>query len=103
MRKQIFTLLMAGVFAMLSLTTIATAESVKWKLANPWPAKHPATAAIQKMLDEVRTKTNGTVDIEMLFLQSVGYKQGDLLRVLKQDVAQMSLFVPYYVSSDAPL
>ncbi len=103
MRKQIATFVLAGVFALFSLTSMAVAESVKWKLANPWPDKHPATTAMLKMLDDVRAKTNGSVDIEIMFLGSVGYKQGDLLRVLKQDVAQMSLFVPYYVSRDAPL
>ena len=103
MKKQITSIFLASVFALFSLTATAGAESVKWKMANPWPEKHPATKAMIKMFDTVRSKTNGTVDIQMMYLRSVGYKQGDLLRVLKQDVAQMSLFVPYYVSRDAPL
>lgn len=86
-----------------AVTVSAFAEPVKWKLANPWPEKHPATQAMIEMLDEIRAETDGTVDIEMMYLGAVGYKQGDLLRVLKQDVAQMSLFVPYYVSRDAPM
>ncbi len=103
MKKQITTLVLAGVFALFGLTATAMADTVKWKLANPWPEKHPATKAMIKMLDDIRAKTNGSVDIEIMYLRAVGYKQGDLLRVLKQGVAQMSLFVPYYVSRDAPL
>ena len=103
MRKQITLLVLAGALALFGLSATAMADSVKWKLANPWPEKHPATKAMIKMLDEVRAKTNGSVDIEIMYLRAVGYKQGDLLRVLKQGVAQMSLFVPYYVSRDAPL
>ena len=102
MNKKISTSLMAGMVAFFNLTGIASAESVKWKLANPWPEKHPGTVAVQSFLDDVRARTNGTVDIEIIFLRSVGYKQGDLLRVLKQNVAEVSLFVPYYISSDAP-
>ena len=103
MKKQITALALAGAFALFGLTATAMADSVKWKLANPWPEKHPATKAMLNMLDDVRAKTNGSVDIEIMYLRAVGYKQGDLLRVLKQGVAQISLFVPYYVSRDAPL
>jgi TRAP-type C4-dicarboxylate transport system substrate-binding protein len=103
-RSMLFALL-ASVIA-LSLGAIGTpahAEATKWKFANPWPNAHPATKKLNEMFDEINERAKGKLEIEMMFLSAVGYKQGDLLRVLKQNIASMSLFVPYYVSRDAPL
>jgi TRAP-type C4-dicarboxylate transport system substrate-binding protein len=82
------------------LTTPVQAENFTWKLANPWPAKHPATKAIVALLDDLRERSGGSLDIQMVHLDAIGFKQGDLLRVLKQGVREASLFVPYYVSRD---
>ncbi len=87
------------------LATVATAsvaQDFKWKMANPWPNKHPATEALIALIADVKARTGGKVDIEMVHLDAIGYKQGDLLRVIRQGVAEMGLFVPYYVGRDAP-
>jgi len=108
MRTRAFSILFAVLAAALSLSLAAVsqsaqAEAMKWKFANPWPASHPATKKLDEMLTEINERSKGKLEIEMMYLRAVGYKQGDLLRVLKQGVADMSLFVPYYVSRDAPL
>ena len=108
MRRRTFSNLLAVFTAALTLTLGAIgqpahAEAKKWKFANPWPATHPATKKLDQMLAEINERAKGELELEMMYLRAVGYKQGDLLRVLKQGVADMSLFVPYYVSRDAPL
>ncbi len=80
----------------------ALAENVSWKMANPWPEKHPASKAIATLLADVEKRTNGSVKIKAVNLKAIGFKQGDLLRVIKQGVTETSLFVPYYVGRDAP-
>ena len=108
MRTRVFSVLFAALTAVLTLSLSvssgpAQAQGMKWKFANPWPATHPATKKLNEMLTEINERSKGQLEIEMMYLRAVGYKQGDLLRVLKQGVADMSLFVPYYVSRDAPL
>ena len=108
MRRRMFSILFAALAAALTLSLSfasapAQAQGMKWKFANPWPATHPATKKLNEMLTEINERSKGQLEIEMMYLRAVGYKQGDLLRVLKQGVADMSLFVPYYVSRDAPL
>jgi TRAP-type C4-dicarboxylate transport system substrate-binding protein len=94
----------AAVAALLAVATAtaAVAQDVKWKMANPWPNKHPATDALVALLADVKARTGGKVEIEMVHLDAIGYKQGDLLRVIRQGVTEMGLFVPYYVGRDAP-
>lgn len=108
MRTRMKSILFAALATVLAVSLTAgsqnaQAEALKWKFGNPWPATHPATKKLDEMLTEINERSKGQLEIEMMYLRAVGYKQGDLLRVLKQGVAQMSLFVPYYVSRDAPL
>jgi len=87
----------------LMVTSTAYSDNLKWKFGNPWPDKHPASKALKELFADVKAKTDGSLDIENVSLRSIGFKQGDVLRVLKQDVVEMSLFVPYYVSRDDPM
>ncbi len=99
---------LASLAAAAALVTIglsgpaAMAQNITFKLANPWPNKHPATAAIIALLADIKTHSNGRLQIEMVHLDAIGFKQADLLRVIRQGVAEMGLFVPYYVGRDAP-
>ncbi len=79
------------------------ADTLKWKFGNPWPDKHPASLALKELFADVKARSGGTLDIENVSLRSIGFKQGDLLRVLKQGVVEMSLLVPYYISRDDPM
>ncbi len=79
------------------------AETLKWQFGNPWPDKHPASKALQQMFADVKEFSRGTLEIKNVSLRSIGFKQGDLLRVLKQGVTEVSLMVPYYISRDDPM
>ena len=79
------------------------AETLKWQFGNPWPDKHPASKALQQMFADIKEFSGGTLEIKNVSLRSIGFKQGDLLRVLKQGVTEVSLLVPYYVSRDDPM
>ena len=95
-------LCLLGAVFMLGFAIPASAENVEWKMANPWPEKHPASKAIAALLADVEARTNGSVKIKAVNLKAIGFKQGDLLRVIKQGVTEASLFVPYYIGRDAP-
>lgn len=81
----------------------AHAETYEWQFGNPWPANHPATGALTQILDEIRARSDGRLDIQMVHLDTIGFKQADLLRVIDQGVTEMGLFVPFYVRRDAPM
>lgn len=95
-------LCLLGAVLMLGVSAPASAANVEWKMANPWPEKHPASKAIAALLADVEARTNGSVKIKAVNLKAIGFKQGDLLRVIKQGVTEASLFVPYYIGRDAP-
>ena len=95
----IFSCLVVGV----GFSTPLQADALKWEFGNPWPDKHPASKALIELFADVKARTGGSLDIQNISLRSIGFKQGDLLRVLKDNVVQMSLFVPYYISRDDPL
>lgn len=99
-RRLIIAALTAVVLA--AGTLAAGAQEFKWKLGNPWPHKHPATDALVALLADIKTRTGGKMEIEMVHLDAIGFKQGDLLRVIRQNVTEMGLFVPYYIGRDAP-
>jgi TRAP-type transport system periplasmic protein len=80
----------------------AQADTYRWQFTNAWPAKHPATGALQGILDGIRDRSDGRLQIEMVHLDAIGFKQADLLRVMRQGVSETGLFVPYYVRRDAP-
>ena len=97
---------LAATFAMvvgLALSAPAQADTLKWKFGNPWPDKHPASKALIALFADVKARSGGTLDIQNVSLRSIGFKQGDLLRVLKQGVVEMSLLIPYYISRDDPM
>ena len=97
------------VFAAMALVMVAglsapaQAETLKWQFGNPWPDKHPASKALVALFDDVAKRSGGTLQIKNVSLRSIGFKQGDLLRVLKQGVTEVSLLVPYYISRDDPM
>lgn len=80
----------------------ADAQDLKLRVGNPWPNKHPATDAMNDLFADIKSRSGGRLQLEMIHLDAIGFKQADLLRVVKQGVVDMALFVPYYIGRDAP-
>lgn len=78
------------------------AQDFKLKVGNPWPNKHPATEAMNELFADIKARSGGRMQLEMIHLDAIGFKQADLLRVVRQNVVDIVLFAPYYVARDAP-
>lgn len=93
--------------AMLAAAAAAPAWSadaeVSWKVGSPVGPNDPTTLNMQEVANQVAARTGGKFQIEIVPLETIGFKNIDELRVLKQGVLDAVYLVPYYLSRDEPL
>ncbi|MEO1190972.1 MAG: TRAP transporter substrate-binding protein DctP [Pseudomonadota bacterium] len=85
------------------LTGPALAAEVSWRLGSPVGPEDVATLDMVEYAERVAARSNGEIEIEVIPLESIGFKPADSLRVLKQGVLDAMNVVPYYVDRDEPL
>ncbi|MBM4073995.1 MAG: hypothetical protein FJ271_34550, partial [Planctomycetes bacterium] len=81
----------------------AGAEAIKWKLGSALPPGHITNDAMIDYTKRVKQRSGGEIDIELVPLDAVGFKEADLLRVLKQGVMDATFFAQFYAFRDDPL
>lgn len=86
-----------------ALATQAFAAEVKWKLGSTVGPADPGTQMLIEFAERVGEASNGEIEIEVVPLESIGFKPADSLRVLKQGVLDAMVLVPYYLDRDEPL
>ncbi|MCL4744001.1 MAG: TRAP transporter substrate-binding protein DctP [Burkholderiaceae bacterium] len=84
-------------------TGLAQAADVNWRLGSSVGPKDPTTINLQELAKRVDTKSGGRFKIEVVPIETIGFKNVDSLRVLKQGVLEAMNIVPYYVVRDEPL
>lgn len=89
--------------AFLSMAVHTQAAEVEWKLGSAVGPQDDGTLILQKLADRVREKSDGRFDIEVVPIETLGFKNVDSLRVLKQGVIEAMWLTPYYVTRDEPL
>ena len=82
--------------------TTAQAQVVHWKLGSAVGPQDIMTLDLQKFAAAVKERSGGKLVLEVVPIETVGFKNDDSLRVLKQGVMQAMLLVPYYLYRDAP-
>lgn len=80
----------------------AQPQVVHWKLGSAVGPKDVMTLDLEKYAAQVKERSGGRLVLEVVPIETVGFKNVDSLRVLKQGVMQAMLLVPYYLFRDAP-
>lgn len=96
-------LIATAVAAFFSMAVMASAAEVEWKLGSSVGPQDDGTLMLQKLADRVLEKSNGRFEIEVVPIETLGFKNVDSLRVLKQGVIQAMWLAPYYLTRDEPL
>lgn len=99
--KLRFAILGAGLALAAGLGS-AQAQVVHWKLGSSTGPQDIMTLELQKYAAEVKERSGGRLVLEVVPIETIGFKNVDSLRVLKQGVLQAMLLVPYYLSRDEP-
>jgi len=98
LRAALTGLVMAGLAAM----GPAAAQTVKWKLGSAVGPQDISTIELQRYAAAVKERSGGRLELDVIPIETVGFKNVDSLRVLKQGVMQSMLLTPYYLFRDAP-
>jgi TRAP-type C4-dicarboxylate transport system substrate-binding protein len=86
-----------------ALATQAFAAEVEWKVGSTVGPADPGTQMLEEFARRVGEKSNGEIKIEVVPLESIGFKPADSLRVLKQGVLDAMALAPYYLDRDEPM
>lgn len=93
----------AAAALIVALPAVTHAAEVNWRLGSPVGPEDIATRDMEAYADRVRERSGGAIDIEVVPLESIGFKPADSLRVIKQGVLDAMNIVPYYIDRDEPL
>lgn len=86
----------------LAAPTLHAAE-VEWTLGSSVGPQDPTTVALQELAKRVEEKSGGRFLIEVVPIETIGFKNVDTLRVLQQGVVDAMNIIPYYAVRDEPL
>jgi TRAP-type C4-dicarboxylate transport system substrate-binding protein len=89
--------------AMAAAAGAAFAQDVSWQLGSAVGPEDPSTRNYQELARRIAERTDGAFEIEVVPIETLGFKNVDSLRVLKQGVMEAMAIVPYYVTRDEPL
>lgn len=84
-------------------STLAQAADVEWRLGSSVGPQDPTTLALEELAKRVADKSGGRFAIEIVPIETIGFKNVDTLRVLQQGVIDAMNIVPYYAIRDEPL
>ncbi len=98
---QIRTLAIAAALALIA--GAAGAAEVEWRLGSSVGPQDPATLQLEELAKRVAARSEGRFEIEVIPIETLGFKNVDSLRVIKQGALDAMYIVPYYVTRDEPL
>lgn len=87
----------------LGLLVTAQAETIRLKLGSPVGPSDSATLRLQRIADDIRQRSDGRLDLEVVPIETIGFKNVDSLRVLQQGVLDSMFLLPYYLTRDLPM
>ena len=82
---------------------MAQAADVKLTLGSSVGPNDPTTIQFQELAKRVAEKSGGRMEIEVISIETLGFKNVDSLRVVKQGAIDIMALVPYYVTRDEPM
>jgi len=81
----------------------AYAADLSWKLGSPVGPQDLGTKELQRFAERVGEASGGRIEIEVIPIETLGFKNVDSLRVLKQKVVDAVFLQSFYVTRDEPL
>ena len=93
----------AAALALLLTAGAAGAAEVEMRLGSSVGPNDPTTLLYQELAKRVSERTDGRFEIEVIPIETLGFKNVDSLRVVKQGAIDMMGMVPYYVTRDEPM
>lgn len=103
--KKLFCILIGAVMVLLSIFLIgeaASTEIIHLKAHGIVPETRPIAKYLSEYCQRVSERTKGTLQIKPFFAGSLGVKDADILRLLKDGFVDVSLVYAGYLSRDAP-
>jgi TRAP-type C4-dicarboxylate transport system substrate-binding protein len=95
--------LAALVMAPALVTAPAGAAEIDWKLGSPVGPQDLATKYLNIYAQRVGERSGGRLAIEVIPIETLGFKNVDSLRVVKQNVVDSIYVQTFYVTRDEPL
>ncbi|MFV0514337.1 MAG: TRAP transporter substrate-binding protein DctP [Jhaorihella sp.] len=81
----------------------AQAAEVEWRMGSAVGPQDPTTLLLAELAKRVAEKSGDRFAIEVIPIETIGFKNVDSLRVLEQGVLEAMAITPYYVVRDEPL
>ena len=102
MKRHITSLVAATVFVWAALGSAGAAD-YNWKLGSPVGPQDLATKYLENFASRVEDRSGGRMAIEVISIETLGFKNTDSLRVVKQNVVDAIYMQTFYVTRDEPL
>ena len=85
------------------LAGTASAAEIEWKLGSPVGPQDLGTLYLEDYAKRVGERSGGRMEIEIIPIETLGFKNVDTLRVIKQGVVDAMYIQTFYVTRDEPL
>ncbi|MBK7261643.1 MAG: TRAP transporter substrate-binding protein DctP [Rubrivivax sp.] len=95
--------ILAVLAALVMAAGTSQAADVTWRLGSSVGPKDTTTLQLEDLAKRVGQKSGGRFKIDVIPIETIGFKNVDSLRVLKQGVVEAMNIIPYYVVRDEPL
>ena len=102
MKRKLAGLMAAAAIAWTPVGPAAAAD-VEWKLGSPVGPQDLATKYLENYASRVEERSGGRMAIEVIPIETLGFKNTDSLRVVKQNVVDAVYLQTFYVTRDEPL
>ena len=102
MKRNIASLVAATAIAWATVGPAGAAD-VEWKLGSPVGPQDLATKYLEDYASRVQERSNGRMAVEVIPIETLGFKNTDSLRVVKQNVVDAIYVQTFYVTRDEPL
>ena len=102
MKRHIAGFVAATAFAWIALGPAGAAD-FEWKLGSPVGPQDLATKYLENFASRVQDRSGGRMAIEVIPIETLGFKNTDSLRVVKQNVVDAIYMQTFYVTRDEPL
>ena len=102
MKHHLASLVAATAFAWIALGPAGAAD-FEWKLGSPVGPQDLATKYLENFASRVQDRSGGRMAIEVIPIETLGFKNTDSLRVVKQNVVDAIYMQTFYVTRDEPL
>jgi TRAP-type C4-dicarboxylate transport system substrate-binding protein len=100
---SLMSLLVAGASLAPSATPTIAQDSVRWRLNGDQAVNFWWNPELTTFVEEIKTNTNGTLDIEFFPASSLGITPQGILAPLRSGTVEMAEFVASYVAGEAPI